>query len=214
MDKIPMTVQGHKTLTAEFEHRTANERRRIIDAIAEARAHGDLSENAEYSAAKEQQSLNEGRIKELETILALADIIDVAKLTGSSVKFGATVTYLDEDTEEEKTYQVVGDPEADASAGRISISSPIARAMIGKSEGDSFEVAAPGGARTRRTPPGRPRARRGARLPTPTDGEACPLPSPGPASCSAARPSTCSTPPARSTPSSATPPGGPAGPSA
>ena len=148
MDKIPMTVGGHKALTAEFEHRTANERRRIIDAIAEARAHGDLSENAEYSAAKEQQSLNEGRIKELETILALADIIDVSKLSGSSVKFGATVTYLDEDTEEEKTYQVVGDPEADASSGRISISSPIARAMIGKSEGDSFEVAAPGGARS------------------------------------------------------------------
>ncbi|WP_323015645.1 transcription elongation factor GreA [Devosia sp.] len=148
MDKIPMTVGGHKALTAEFEHRTANERRRIIDAISEARAHGDLSENAEYHAAKEQQSLNEGRIKELETILALADIIDVGKLTGPTVKFGATVTFLDEDTEEEKTYQVVGDPEADASAGRISISSPIARAMIGKEEGDSFEVAAPGGARS------------------------------------------------------------------
>ncbi len=148
MDKIPMTVQGHKALSAEFEHRTSNERRRIIDAIAEARAHGDLSENAEYSAAKEQQSLNEGRIKELETLLALADIIDVSKLSGSTVKFGATVTFLDEDTEEEKTYQVVGDPEADASGGRISISSPIARAMIGKEEGDSFEVAAPGGARS------------------------------------------------------------------
>ena len=143
-----MTVQGHKNLSAEFEHRTSNERRRIIDAIAEARAHGDLSENAEYSAAKEQQSLNEGRIKELETLLALADIIDVTKISGDKVKFGATVTYLDEDTEEEKTYQVVGDPEADASAGRISISSPIARAMIGKEEGDSFEVAAPGGARS------------------------------------------------------------------
>jgi transcription elongation factor GreA len=148
MDKIPMTVQGHKALTEEFEHRTSNERRRIIDAIAEARAHGDLSENAEYSAAKEQQSLNEGRIKELETILALADIIDVTKLSSDTVMFGATVTFLDEDTEEEKTYQVVGDPEADASAGRISISSPIARAMIGKAVGDSFEVAAPGGARS------------------------------------------------------------------
>jgi transcription elongation factor GreA len=148
MDKIPMTVQGHKALSAEFEHRTSNERRRIIDAIAEARAHGDLSENAEYSAAKEQQSLNEGRIKELETILALAEIIDVSKLSGDTVTFGATVTFLDEDTEEEKTYQVVGDPEADASAGRISISSPIARAMIGKAVGDSFEVAAPGGARS------------------------------------------------------------------
>jgi transcription elongation factor GreA len=148
MDKIPMTVQGHKALSAEFEHRTSNERRRIIDAIAEARAHGDLSENAEYSAAKEQQSLNEGRIKELETLLALADIIDPAKLSGDSVKFGATVTFLDEDTEEQKTYQVVGDPEADASGGRISISSPIARAMIGKAVGDSFEVAAPGGSRS------------------------------------------------------------------
>lgn len=148
MEKIPMTVGGHKALAAEFEHRTSSERRRIIDAIAEARAHGDLSENAEYSAAKEQQSLNEGRIKELETILALADIIDVSKLSGHTVKFGATVTYLDEDTEEEKTYQVVGDPEADASGGRISISSPIARAMIGKEEGDSFEVSAPGGARS------------------------------------------------------------------
>src|SRR5690606_35989582 len=142
--KIPMTVQGHKTITAEYEHGTQSERRRIIDAISEARAHGDLSENAEYSAAKEQQSLNEGRIQELEAILALADIIDVTKLGGDKVKFGATVTFLDEDTEEEKTYQVVGDPEADASAGRISISSPIARAMIGKEEGDSFEVAAPG----------------------------------------------------------------------
>jgi len=148
MDKVPMTVQGHKALSAEFEHRTSNERRRIIEAIAEARAHGDLSENAEYSAAKEQQSLNEGRIKELETLLALADIIDVSKLSGDTVKFGATVTFIDEDTEEEKTYQVVGDPEADASAGRISISSPISRAMIGKEEGDSFEVAAPGGAKS------------------------------------------------------------------
>lgn len=148
MDKIPMTVSGQKALAAEYEHRTASERRRIVEAISEARAHGDLSENAEYSAAKEQQSLNEGRIKELETILALADVIDVSKLSGTVVKFGATVTYIDEDTEEEKTYQVVGDPEADASAGRISISSPIARAMIGKSEGDSFEVAAPGGARS------------------------------------------------------------------
>lgn len=148
MDKIPMTVGGQKALAAEYEHRTASERRRIIEAIAEARAHGDLSENAEYHAAKEQQSLNEGRVKELETVLALAEIIDVTKLSGDTVKFGATVTFLDEDTEEEKTYQVVGDPEADASAGRISISSPIARAMIGKGEGDSFEVQAPGGSRS------------------------------------------------------------------
>lgn len=137
MEKIPMTVQGHKNLSAEYEHRTSNERRRIVEAISEARAHGDLSENAEYHAAKEQQSLNEGRIQELESMLALADVIDVTKLHGSTVKFGATVTFVDEDTEEEKTYQIVGDPEADASAGRISISSPISRAMIGKEEGDS-----------------------------------------------------------------------------
>ena len=148
MEKIPMTIGGQKALAAEYEHRTASERRRIVEAISEARAHGDLSENAEYSAAKEQQSLNEGRIKELETILALADVIDISKLSGTTVKFGATVTYIDEATEEEKTYQVVGDPEADASGGRISISSPIARAMIGKEEGDSFEVSAPGGARS------------------------------------------------------------------
>jgi len=148
MDKIPMTIGGHQALSAEYEHRTARERRRIVEAISEARAHGDLSENAEYSAAKEQQSLNEGRIQELESLLALADIIDVTKLSGTSVKFGATVTYVDEDTEDEKTYQVVGDSEANASEGRISISSPIAKAMIGKSEGDSFEVSAPGGARS------------------------------------------------------------------
>ncbi len=148
MDKIPMTPRGHQALMEEYRHRTATERPRIIEAISEARAHGDLSENAEYSAAKEQQSLNEGRIHELETILALADVIDVSKLSGDRIKFGATVTYLDEDTEEEKTYHIVGDPEADAGAGRISISSPIARAMMGKAEGDTFEVSAPGGSRS------------------------------------------------------------------
>ncbi|HEY4202828.1 MAG TPA: transcription elongation factor GreA [Devosiaceae bacterium] len=148
MDKVPMTVSGHAALSEEYRHRTAVERRRIVDAIAEARAHGDLSENAEYHAAKEQQSLNEGRIQELESLLALADVIDVTKLSGSTVKFGATVTIVDENTEEEKAYQIVGDPEADAGAGRISISSPIARAMIGKEVGDSFEVSAPGGSRS------------------------------------------------------------------
>lgn len=147
MDKIPMTVAGHAALVAELQRRTSEERPSIIEAISEARAHGDLSENAEYHAAKEQQSLNEGRIMELESLLALAEIIDVSKLSGDTVKFGATVTVVDEDTDEEKTYQIVGDPEADASAGRISISSPIARALIGKSAGDSVEVSAPGGAR-------------------------------------------------------------------
>jgi len=147
MDKIPMTAGGYAALSEERERRIAVERPRIIDAISEARAHGDLSENAEYHAAKEQQSMNEGRIQELESVLALADVIDVKKLGGDTVKFGATVTVVDEDTEEEKTYQIVGDPEADLSKGRISVSSPISRALIGKEVGDSVEVAAPGGAR-------------------------------------------------------------------
>jgi len=147
MDKIPMTPGGHKALSEEYRRRTAEDRPTIIAAISEARAHGDLSENAEYHAAKEQQSLNEGRIKELESLLALADIIDVTKLTGNTVKFGATVKLVDEDTEKETAYQIVGDAEADITKGRISISSPIARALIGKEVGDSVEVAAPGGAR-------------------------------------------------------------------
>jgi transcription elongation factor GreA len=147
MEKVPMTKNGHVQLTEELERRVAIERPRIIEAISEARAHGDLSENAEYHAAKEMQSHNEGRIKELESLLALADIIDVTKLSGDTVKFGATVRIVDEDTDQEKTYTIVGDPEADASAGRISISSPIARALIGKEVGDSIEVTAPGGAR-------------------------------------------------------------------
>jgi len=148
MEKIPMTTSGHAALSEEYRRRIAEDRPRIIAAIAEARAHGDLSENAEYHAAKEQQSINEGRIQELESTIALADIIDVSKLSGSTVKFGATVTIIEDDTEEEKTFQIVGDPEADASAGRISLSSPLARAMIGKEAGDSFEVAAPGGSRS------------------------------------------------------------------
>lgn len=148
MDKIPMTTTGHLALSEEYRRRTSEERPRIIRDIAEARAHGDLSENAEYHAAKEMQSHNEGRIQELEAVLALADIIDVAKLTGSTVIFGATVTVIDEDTEAKRTYMIVGDQEADAKAGRISLSSPIAKAMIGKSVGDSVEVAAPGGSRS------------------------------------------------------------------
>ena len=148
MDKIPMTPAGHAALTEEYRHRTSEERPRIVRDISEARAHGDLSENAEYHAAKEQQSLNEGRIQELEALLALADIIDVKKLSGSTVKFGATVKIVDEDTEEERQYAIVGDTEANASKGRISISSPVARAMIGKEKGDSFEVISPGGAKT------------------------------------------------------------------
>jgi len=148
MDKVPMTPAGHAALTEEYRVRTSEERPRIVRDISEARAHGDLSENAEYHAAKEQQSLNEGRIQELESLLALAEIIDVSKISGTTVKFGATVKIIDEDTEKKVTYAIVGDAEADASKGRISISSPIARAMIGKSKGDSFEVISPGGAKS------------------------------------------------------------------
>ncbi len=148
MDKIPMTPSGHVALREEYRRRTAEDRPAIIAAIAEARAHGDLSENAEYHAAKEQQSLNEGRIMELESLLALAEVIDVSKLSGDTVKFGATVRLIDEDTEDEKQYTIVGDAEADAGKGRISVSSPVARAMIGKTVGDSFEVSAPGGSRS------------------------------------------------------------------
>jgi len=134
-------------LEKELKQRMSEERPRIIQAISEARAHGDLSENAEYHAAKEQQSLNEGRISELEDKLGRAEVIDVTKLSGDTIKFGATVTLIDEDTEEEKKYMIVGDVEADVKLGRISISSPIARALIGKAVGDSVEVTAPGGAR-------------------------------------------------------------------
>lgn len=147
MNKVPMTARGFDTLKEELRWRQQEERPRIIEAIAEARSHGDLSENAEYHAAKESQSLNEGRVGELEDLIARAEVIDIAKLSGGTIKFGATVHLVDEDTEEKKTYQIVGDQEADVKSGRISISSPIARAMIGKSVGDSIEVNAPGGAR-------------------------------------------------------------------
>ena len=143
-----MTGAGYAALEKELKQRQQVERPRIISAIAEARAHGDLSENAEYHAAKEQQSLNEGRIAELEDKLSRAEVIDVSKLSGDTVKFGATVTLVDEDTEEEKVWQIVGDSEADAKAGRISISSPMARALIGKKKGSSVEVVTPKGARS------------------------------------------------------------------
>lgn len=148
MEKVPMTLEGFAALEVELKRLKSVERPAIIQAIAEARAHGDLSENAEYHAAKEQQGLNEARIAELEDKLSRADAIDVAKLTGDTVKFGAHVTIVDEDTEEEKVYQIVGDLEADVKSGRVSISSPVARALIGKAVGDSVEVAAPGGARS------------------------------------------------------------------
>lgn len=147
MDKVPMTRGGYSQLQEELRWRTHEERPRIIAAIAEARAHGDLSENAEYHAAKEAQGHNEGRAAELEGLISRADVIDVSAMSGETVKFGATVQLIDEDTEEKKVYQIVGDQEADVKAGKISISSPIARALIGKTSGDSIEVQAPGGAR-------------------------------------------------------------------
>ncbi|WP_417676740.1 transcription elongation factor GreA [Roseibium sp.] len=148
MEKVPMTSAGYAMLEQELKQRTSVERPRIVDAIAEARAHGDLSENAEYHAAKEAQSHNEGRITELEDKLSRAEVIDVTKLSGDVVKFGATVSLIDEDTEEEKKYMIVGDVESDVKQNKISISSPIARALIGKTIGDSVEVSAPGGARS------------------------------------------------------------------
>ncbi len=148
MDKVPMTVSGYAALGEELRRRQQVDRPRIIQQIAEARAHGDLSENAEYHAAKEAQSLNEGRIAELEDKLSRAEVIDVAKLSGETIKFGATVNVIDEDTEEEKRYQIVGEAEADVKSGRVSITSPIARALIGKKVGDSVEVKTPGGAKS------------------------------------------------------------------
>ncbi|MEP4036876.1 MULTISPECIES: transcription elongation factor GreA [unclassified Pseudophaeobacter] len=146
MEKIPMTSAGHTALEAELKNLKSVERPTIIKAIAEARELGDLSENAEYHSAREKQSFIEGRIKELEGILSLADVIDPAKLSGS-VKFGAKVTLVDEDTDEEKTWQIVGEHEANVEAGLLNIKSPIARALIGKEEGDSVEVRTPGGVR-------------------------------------------------------------------
>jgi len=143
-----MTSEGYKSLEEEIKFRKSVERPRIIKAIAEARAHGDLSENAEYHAAKEQQGLNEARVAELEDKLSRADVIDVTRLSGDTVKFGARVQLVDEDTDDEVTYQIVGEIEADVKAGRISISSPIARALIGKGVGDSVEVSTPGGGKS------------------------------------------------------------------
>ena len=148
IEKLPITAPGYAALEEELRRRQQEERPRIIQQIAEARSHGDLSENAEYHSAKEQQSLNEGRIAELEDKIARADIIDLSKLSGKTVKFGAVVTLVDEDTEEEKKYQIVGETEADVKSGRVSISSPIARALIGKTVGDTVEVNAPGGGKS------------------------------------------------------------------
>ncbi|MDB2668476.1 transcription elongation factor GreA [Alphaproteobacteria bacterium] len=148
METVPMTAIGYETLDAEIKKLKGPDRQRIIRAIAEARAHGDLSENAEYHAAKEQQSHNEGRVIELEDMLNRAEIINVAALTGNTVKFGARVELFDEDTEVEMAYQIVGEYEANVEDGKISIASPIARALIGKEVGDSVEVNTPGGGKS------------------------------------------------------------------
>ena len=147
MDKIPMTRGGFTALDDELKVLKSVERPTVIRAIAEAREHGDLSENAEYHAAREKQSFIEGRIKELEAILSKADVIDPTKLSGA-IKFGATVTLSDEDSGEEKTYRIVGEPEANIEAGLLNLRSPLARALIGKDEGDSVEVRTPGGTRS------------------------------------------------------------------
>jgi transcription elongation factor GreA len=148
MEKVPMTAEGYQALDAELKRLKTVERPSIIAAIAEARGHGDLSENAEYHAAKERQSFIEGRVAELEDKIARSQIIDVSKLSGKVVKFGATVQLVDEDTGDKAKYKIVGEDESDVKAGKVSVTSPIARALIGKEEGDVVEVMAPGGAKS------------------------------------------------------------------
>ena len=147
MEKIPLTRAGFDKIDAELKHLKSVERPAIIRAISEAREHGDLSENAEYHSAKEKQSFIEGRVKELEGVISLADVIDPSKFSGP-VKFGATVLLVDEDTDEEKIYLIVGEYEADIESGKLNMKSPLARALIGKDEGDSIEVSTPGGVRS------------------------------------------------------------------
>ena len=147
MDKVPLTLNGFESLNEELKNLKSNERPNIIRAISDAREHGDLSENAEYHSAREKQSFIEGRIKDLEGVLSLAEVIDPSGLAGA-IKFGATVTLIDEDTDEEKTWQIVGEHEANIEAGLLNVKSPIARALIGKEEGDSVEVRTPGGVRS------------------------------------------------------------------
>ncbi|MGE3065439.1 MAG: transcription elongation factor GreA [Hyphomicrobiaceae bacterium] len=148
VEKVPMTVEGYKMLETELHHLKSEVRPRIIQQIAEARAHGDLSENAEYHAAKDAQGLNEAKMAELEDKLSRAEVIDTTKLSGTTIKFGATVTLEDEDSGEKVKYRIVGEHEAAVREGKISITSPIARALISKSKGDSAEVVTPKGARS------------------------------------------------------------------
>ncbi len=147
MEKIPLTTKGFTKLDAELKTLKSVERPAVIAAIAEAREHGDLSENAEYHAAREKQSFIEGRIRELEAVIGRSDVIDPRKMSGA-IKFGATVKLVDEDTDEEKTYQIVGEAEANIEHGLLNMKSPLARSLIGKEEGDSVEVRTPGGVRS------------------------------------------------------------------
>ena len=147
MDKLPMTQKGYEALQEELKKLKSEERPAVVVALEEARAHGDLSENAEYHAAKERQSFIEGRVMELEDKISRAEVIDPKKIKGKVIRFGATVTVADEDTDEESTYQIVGEDEGDIKSGKLSVTSPMARALIGKEMGDSVEVAAPGGAK-------------------------------------------------------------------
>lgn len=148
MDKIPMTKEGYEMLEVELKDLKSVQRPEVIEAIAEARAHGDLSENAEYHAARERQSFIEGRIQELESVIGAADVIDIKALSGNTVKFGAKVKVVDEDTDQEMTIQIVGKYESDADKGKIAITAPMARALIGKKTGDSVEVSTPKGSKT------------------------------------------------------------------
>jgi transcription elongation factor GreA len=148
MEKVPMTRQGHAALNAELKTLKEDTRPAVIRAIAEAREHGDLSENAEYHAARERQGFVEGRIAELEDLIGRAEVIDPARFSDGTIRFGATVEIVDEDTDEEKVYQIVGEPEADVDRGKLNLRSPLARALIGKEKGDSVEVMTPGGGRS------------------------------------------------------------------
>ena len=148
MDKVPMTVEGYKKLESELHRLKVEERPRIIQQISDAREHGDLAENAEYHAAKEAQGLNEARVADLEDKIARAEVIDPSKLSGNTVKFGATVALADEESGDKVKYKIVGEHEASVRDGKISISSPIARALIGKSKGETAEVTTPRGARS------------------------------------------------------------------
>ena len=148
MEKAPMTLEGYSSLEAELKRLKTNERPDVIKAIAVAREHGDLSENAEYHAARERQAFIEGRVGTIEDLLSRAEVIDVTSIKGKIIKFGATVRVADEDTDEKTTYQIVGEHEADIKSSKLSITSPMARAMIGKTVGDSVEVTTPGGTRS------------------------------------------------------------------